>query len=142
MADPIPAQKEPYKVSVEAGKKYFWCACGRSKKQPFCDGSHMGTPFTPRVIVVDDRSDDDTAAVIAGLDVASIGNGDVGVGEVLKVRLASKQAAAEQAAAEQRGEAGWLLTLDYPSFHPVMTYAEDAGLREEMYRAYQTRASD
>ena len=45
MADPIPAQKEPYKVSVEAGKKYFWCACGRSKKQPFCDGSHGGTGF-------------------------------------------------------------------------------------------------
>ena len=49
MADPIPAQKAPYKVSVEAGKKYFWCACGRSKKQPFCDGSHSGTGLTPVV---------------------------------------------------------------------------------------------
>ena len=49
MTDPIPAQKEPYKVSVEAGKKYFWCACGRSKKQPFCDGSHSGTGLTPVV---------------------------------------------------------------------------------------------
>lgn len=47
MADPIPAQKGPFKVSVEAGKKYFWCACGRSKKQPFCDGSHAGTGLTP-----------------------------------------------------------------------------------------------
>jgi len=47
MADPIPAQKEPYKVSVEAGKKYFWCACGRSKNQPFCDGSHAGTGLSP-----------------------------------------------------------------------------------------------
>ena len=47
MADPIPAQKGPFKVSVVAGKKYFWCACGRSKKQPFCDGSHAGTGLTP-----------------------------------------------------------------------------------------------
>ncbi|MFZ8864599.1 MAG: CDGSH iron-sulfur domain-containing protein [Rickettsiales bacterium] len=34
------AQKAPYKVSVEAGKKYFWCSCGYSKNQPFCDGNH------------------------------------------------------------------------------------------------------
>jgi oligopeptidase A len=44
--------------------------------------------------------------------------------------------------AEQRGEAGWLLTLDFPSFYPVMTYADDAGLRREVYEAYQTRASE
>ena len=47
MADPVVAQKAPYSCNVEAGKKYFWCACGRSKKQPFCDGSHAGTGFTP-----------------------------------------------------------------------------------------------
>lgn len=47
MTGPIPAQKAPFKVSVEAGKKYFWCACGRSRKQPFCDGSHKGTGLTP-----------------------------------------------------------------------------------------------
>lgn len=41
------AQKAPYAVEVEAGKKYFWCACGLSKNQPFCDGSHKGTPFLP-----------------------------------------------------------------------------------------------
>ena len=35
-------------VNVEAGKSYWWCACGRSKKQPFCDGSHKGTEFSPR----------------------------------------------------------------------------------------------
>lgn len=39
------AQKAPY--PVEAGKTYFWCACGQSKAQPFCDGSHKGTAFTP-----------------------------------------------------------------------------------------------
>jgi CDGSH-type Zn-finger protein len=41
------AQKGPYPVDVEAGKKYFWCACGRSSNQPFCDGSHKDTGFTP-----------------------------------------------------------------------------------------------
>lgn len=41
------AQKSPYAVDVEAGKSYYWCACGKSKSQPFCDGSHQGTTFTP-----------------------------------------------------------------------------------------------
>ncbi len=47
MAAPIPAQKEPYAVDVTSGRKYFWCACGRSAKQPFCDGSHAGTGIAP-----------------------------------------------------------------------------------------------
>jgi CDGSH-type Zn-finger protein len=47
MAEPVIAQKGPFEVSVTAGKKYWWCACGRSKKQPFCDGSHQGTGFEP-----------------------------------------------------------------------------------------------
>lgn len=37
----------PIAVEVEAGKAYFWCACGRSAKQPFCDGSHKGTGLNP-----------------------------------------------------------------------------------------------
>lgn len=41
------AQKAPYATDVEAGKTYYWCACGRSKNQPFCDGSHKGTGCTP-----------------------------------------------------------------------------------------------
>ena len=41
------AQKKPYAVEVEAGKTYYWCRCGRSKSQPFCDGSHQGTGFEP-----------------------------------------------------------------------------------------------
>lgn len=41
------AQKGPYPVEVEAGKTYHWCACGRSQKQPFCDGSHKDTGITP-----------------------------------------------------------------------------------------------
>lgn len=46
MAEPIPAQKAPYGVNIEAGKDYWWCACGRSASQPFCDGSHksVGLP--------------------------------------------------------------------------------------------------
>ncbi len=47
MSEPIIAQKGPYSVPVEAGKSYYWCSCGRSKNQPFCDGSHQGTDFTP-----------------------------------------------------------------------------------------------
>ncbi|MEO1243509.1 MAG: CDGSH iron-sulfur domain-containing protein [Pseudomonadota bacterium] len=47
MSDPEIAGKAPLPVEVEAGKDYFWCACGRSKTQPFCDGSHAGTAFTP-----------------------------------------------------------------------------------------------
>ncbi len=44
--------------------------------------------------------------------------------------------------AVQHDREGWMLTLDYPSFHPIMTYADDAALRREVYEAYQTRASD
>jgi CDGSH-type Zn-finger protein len=44
---PIVAQKGPYATAVQAGKTYYWCACGRSKQQPFCDGSHKGTSFEP-----------------------------------------------------------------------------------------------
>ncbi len=40
-------QMSPYMVQVEGGKRYFWCSCGRSKNQPFCDGSHEGTSFQP-----------------------------------------------------------------------------------------------
>ena len=47
MAEPNIAQKAPFPVDVTAGKKYFWCACGKSENQPFCDGSHSDTEFTP-----------------------------------------------------------------------------------------------
>ena len=41
------APTAPVEVTVEFGKTYWWCACGRSKSQPFCDGSHKGTSFNP-----------------------------------------------------------------------------------------------
>ncbi|MBI1179465.1 MAG: CDGSH iron-sulfur domain-containing protein [Alphaproteobacteria bacterium] len=47
MPDPVIAQKEPYAVEVKAGRSYWWCACGQSSKQPFCDGSHKDTGFAP-----------------------------------------------------------------------------------------------
>ena len=47
MTEPKIAQTSPYPVEVEAGKSYFWCACGLSANQPFCDGSHKGSGFTP-----------------------------------------------------------------------------------------------
>lgn len=47
MSEPIVAQKAPYAVPVEAGKSYFWCACGHSATQPYCDGSHKGTGMAP-----------------------------------------------------------------------------------------------
>jgi|SRR5579872_5529567 len=47
MSTPFVAQPKPFLVTVKAGRTYFWCACGRSAKQPFCDGSHKGTEFSP-----------------------------------------------------------------------------------------------
>lgn len=47
MSKPEIAQKSPYVVDTEAGKSYWWCACGKSKSQPFCDGSHKGSEFNP-----------------------------------------------------------------------------------------------
>ena len=47
MAEPVIAQKSPFGVDVEEGKSYWWCACGLSKEQPFCDGSHKGTGLVP-----------------------------------------------------------------------------------------------
>jgi CDGSH-type Zn-finger protein len=44
---PVIAQKAPYPVEVEAGKSYWWCTCGKSSKQPFCDGSYEGGAFGP-----------------------------------------------------------------------------------------------
>ena len=47
MPEPNIAQRGPYAVDVEAAKTYFWCACGRSANQPFCDGSHRDTGIKP-----------------------------------------------------------------------------------------------
>jgi CDGSH-type Zn-finger protein len=51
MAQPNIAQRRPYVQKTEPGT-YWWCACGRSNQQPFCDGSHKGTEFSPRKVEV------------------------------------------------------------------------------------------
>lgn len=47
MSEAVVAQKTPIMVEVEEGKSYWWCACGRSQNQPYCDGSHAPTDFVP-----------------------------------------------------------------------------------------------
>lgn len=51
MSNPIIADNKPIKVNLSKGQEYHFCTCGRSRSQPFCDGSHAGTEFTPRVVV-------------------------------------------------------------------------------------------
>ena len=55
MADPVCAQKSPYIVELEPGK-YWWCSCGKSASQPFCDGSHKGSDFSPVMIEVAEKT--------------------------------------------------------------------------------------
>lgn len=47
MTDAIVARKAPFAADIKAGESYFWCACGRSGNQPFCDGSHKSTDIVP-----------------------------------------------------------------------------------------------
>ena len=53
MITPDIPQKTPLPVDVEEGRKYFWCSCGKSDRQPFCDGSHQGTEFLPLTYVAE-----------------------------------------------------------------------------------------
>ena len=54
MAKPEIPSKTPAVLELEPGT-YWWCACGGSKKQPFCDGSHKGTEFTPIQYEVEEK---------------------------------------------------------------------------------------
>ena len=54
MSDPIIAQRKPYVMEVESGT-YYWCACGRSKSQPYCDGSHEGRGFEPVEVEIPEK---------------------------------------------------------------------------------------
>jgi CDGSH-type Zn-finger protein len=54
MEDPVITQKAPYELELEPGT-YYWCACGRSRNQPFCDGSHEGTGLEPKEFVIAEK---------------------------------------------------------------------------------------
>jgi CDGSH-type Zn-finger protein len=56
MKNPIIAAKVPAQVNLEPGQ-YFWCSCGKSSKQPFCDGSHVGTEFSPAMFKIAEKQD-------------------------------------------------------------------------------------
>ena len=53
MAEPECPQKAPYQMELEAGN-YFWCTCGKSTNQPFCDGAHQGSEFSPLKFTLDE----------------------------------------------------------------------------------------
>jgi len=53
MSNPIVADNKPKKVSLNKAEEYYFCVCGRSKKQPFCDGSHAGTSFEPKAFTAE-----------------------------------------------------------------------------------------
>jgi CDGSH-type Zn-finger protein len=54
MSEPVVAQKAPFALELEPGT-YWWCACGRSASQPFCDGSHKGTGFAPKKVSISEK---------------------------------------------------------------------------------------
>lgn len=54
MSTPVRSSDTPFAVEVEQGKAYYWCACGKSQTQPFCDGSHKGSEFTPVKFVAEE----------------------------------------------------------------------------------------
>jgi len=53
MDEAVIAARAPVAVEVEAGKTYFWCSCGKSTTQPFCNGSHRGSSFSPTAYVAE-----------------------------------------------------------------------------------------
>jgi glutamate synthase domain-containing protein 2/CDGSH-type Zn-finger protein len=53
MNKPVVADNKPIKVNLEKDKSYYFCSCGQSKKQPFCDGSHVGSDFKPKQFTAD-----------------------------------------------------------------------------------------
>lgn len=57
MSKPVIADNQPIKKELTEGEEYFFCTCGRSKDQPFCDGSHADTGFTPKSFVAEETGD-------------------------------------------------------------------------------------
>ena len=68
-AFPLQAGFKSQKVELQKGKEYLWCACGMSKNQPFCDGSHFknGSHYKPLRFVYDGETDEDKDTKVRGL---------------------------------------------------------------------------
>jgi len=47
MSESLIPKKTQFPINIEAGRSYWWCSCGKSASQPFCDGSHEGSEFLP-----------------------------------------------------------------------------------------------
>jgi CDGSH iron-sulfur domain-containing protein 3 len=62
MDKPIVAQKSPIPVDLKSGQTYYWCTCGKSSSQPFCNGAHQGTSFEPLAFTA---KNDETAYLCA-----------------------------------------------------------------------------
>jgi len=54
MQEPKITQKAPYVLDLEPGT-YYWCSCGKSNNQPFCDGSHKGSEFAPKKVEIKEK---------------------------------------------------------------------------------------
>ena len=57
MSQAVIADNRPTKVALEKDRKYYFCVCGKSSKQPFCDGSHQGSEFVPQAFVCSESKD-------------------------------------------------------------------------------------
>ncbi len=62
MDKPVVAGKSPIPVELKKGETYYWCTCGRSSSQPFCNGAHQGTSFEPMAFTAEK---DETAYLCA-----------------------------------------------------------------------------
>ena len=56
MSEPVVAKKSPYAVNVEKGETYYWCTCGKSDSQPFCNGAHKGSDFRPLAFTAEETT--------------------------------------------------------------------------------------
>ncbi len=57
MSRPVITDNKPIKLSLTKGQEYYFCTCGKSKDQPFCDGSHVGSSYKPKLFVADKQGD-------------------------------------------------------------------------------------